>query len=373
VKSTDHASRFTPPKQPAFTLLMTNRGDPTLRLQQALDTFLPRIEDELRASMNPPAHSPPAFFGMMHYHLGWADPQFRPAQMKTGKRLRPLFTLLTCQAAGGEPYVALPAAAAVELLHNFSLIHDDIQDHSHTRRGQATVWALWGAAQAINAGDAMFTLAHLALHRLDERGLPGERVAAALRILDQASLALCHGQHMDLDFESHLDVDAHAYLRMIRGKTAALLGCACQLGALVASPDRVLAERYRQVGEELGLAFQIHDDVLGIWGQAEVTGKPVADDIRRRKKSLPVVYMLSQQGDSSAERLRALYAEETLAEEEVVEVIAILDGGQARSFAERLAQQHLESALTELEVAQPEPEAGETLRELAHFLTQRAY
>jgi geranylgeranyl diphosphate synthase type I len=168
-------------------------------------------------------------------------------------------------------------------------------------------------------------------------------------------------------------VDADAYLRMIRGKTATLLGCACQLGALVASPEYSLAEHYRRVGEELGLAFQIHDDVLGIWGQAEVTGKPVADDIRRRKKSLPVVYVLGRQNTSDVERLRAFYAKESLAEEEVAEAIAILDDNQARPYAERLASQHLEAALAELETAQPEPEAGEALRELAHFLTQRAY
>jgi geranylgeranyl diphosphate synthase type I len=310
---------------------------------------------------------------MMHYHLGWTDAQFHPAQAKIGKRLRPLFALLACQAAGGDVQAALPAAAAVELIHNFSLIHDDIEDRSATRRGRPTVWALWGEAQAINAGDAMFTLAHLALHRLGERGIPGDRIAAALRALDQTNLSLCHGQHMDLDFEGRLDVSADAYTAMIQGKTAALLGCAGYLGALVASPDEALAEQYRRVGEELGLAFQIQDDVLGIWGEADVTGKPVADDVRNRKKSLPIVFVLGRAGDPGAERLRAIYAQETLSEADVAAAISILDASQARAYAEKLAHRHLEAALAELEAAQPEPEASEALHEMAHFLIKRTY
>jgi geranylgeranyl diphosphate synthase type I len=259
------------------------------------------------------------------------------------------------------------------LIHNFSLSHDDIQDRSETRRGRATVWALWGEAQAINAGDAFFALAHLALQRLFDRGLSPDLVANALRILDQASLALCHGQHLDLDFETRLDVDAEAYLTMIQGKTAALLGCAGQLGALVATNDPIVAQRYQQVGQELGLAFQIQDDLLGIWGDSDVTGKPVADDIRRRKKSLPVVYVLGRHNDSDAERLRLLYAKSILSEEDVAEALVILEACQARVYTEALAQRHLDNALSELEAARPESEAGEALQEMAHFLIQRSH
>ena len=178
---------------------------------------------------------------------------------------------------------------------------------------------------------------------------------------------------MDLDFEGRLDVDADTYMAMIRGKTAMLLGCAGHLGALVASPDETLAERYRRVGEELGLAFQIKDDVLGIWGEADVTGKPVADDVRSRKKSLPIVFVLSQAGNPEAERLRAIYAQETLSEADVASAIAILDASQARAHAEKLSYRHLEAALAELEAARPEPEASEALHEMTHFLIKRAY
>jgi geranylgeranyl diphosphate synthase type I len=344
-----------------------------LKLQDAMNRYLPLVEEELHACLVPSADYAPAFLGMMHYHLGWTDEQLRPTEVKGGKRLRPLFTLLACQAAGGRPPSALPAAAAVELIHNFSLIHDDIEDNSETRRGRATVWALWGEAQAINAGDAMFTLAHLALHRLTLRGLPAERVVDALHVLDETCLALCYGQHLDLAFESRLEVNVENYLTMIKGKTAALLGCAGQLGAMAATSNLELAEHYARMGEELGLAFQIQDDVLGIWGDANVTGKPVADDIRRRKKSLPVVYVLGRQNDPDAERLRSLYAQSTLAEEEVAEAIAIVNASQARAYAESLAQQHLETALAELEAARPETQAREALHEMTHFLVKRAY
>ncbi len=342
-------------------------------LQEAMDVYLPLIEEELRSCLASSPDDPRAFFGMLHYHMGWSDDQFLPGEVQAGRRLRPLFTLRTCQATGGNPYDALPAAAAVELVHNFSLIHDDIEDQSDTRRGRPTAWALWGEAQAINAGDAMFTLAHLTLQRLTGRGLPPERVVAAFHILDQANLALCQGQHLDLDFENYVDVDTEAYLRMIRGKTAALLGCAGQLGALVASSDLTLAKRYRRIGESLGLAFQIQDDLLGIWGREDETGKPVADDIRRRKKSLPIVYLLGNQDDPSAERLHVLFARDKLTEPEVTEVLSILEASNARLYAEELARYYLEAALAELEDTKPEPEAGQALVELADFLVRRTY
>lgn len=342
-----------------------------MNLQTALERYLPPIEDELRTCLAMPAEGVPAFYGMLHYHLGWTDANFQAAQARTGKRIRPMFTLLTCQAAGGEPATSLPAAAAVEIIHNFSLIHDDIEDASETRRGRRTVWALWGQPQAINAGDGMFALAFLALTRLEERGVPAERVALTLRILAETCIALCQGQHLDMAFETSPTVEADSYLRMIGGKTAALLGCAAQLGAVVAGVEPSTAARYRQMGERLGLAFQIQDDVLGIWGDESATGKPVADDIRSRKKTLPVIYGLGQRDEQGA-RLRTLYAQPALTEVEVEEVASLLAAVGARDHADRMARAYLEQALNELEAAQPRPDAAEALRELALAMVQRA-
>ncbi|MCS7261284.1 MAG: polyprenyl synthetase family protein [Anaerolineae bacterium] len=342
-------------------------------LQQALDTFMPLIEQELRACMPALEGEEDAFVGMIHYHMGWSDEHFRPTVARTGKRLRPLLTLLSCQAAGGVPQSALPAAAAVEIIHNFSLVHDDIEDRSPTRRGRRTVWSLWGDAQAINTGDAMFVLAHLALQRLSHYGVPDHCVVSALRILDEACLALCRGQYLDLAFESTLEVDAAAYMAMIRGKTAALLGCAMQLGALIALGELALTMQYRSVGEKLGLAFQIQDDILGIWGEPAVTGKPTADDLRSRKKTLPVIYALSAGGDSGTARLRYLYSQERLSEADVAEAVRILDMCGARAYAEQTARRYLDETLAAIEALQAEPQATAALRELALSLMQRAH
>jgi len=340
-------------------------------LQQALDIFMPLIDQELRACMLSPGDGNDAFIGMMHYHMGWSDEHFRPTVARTGKRLRPLLTLLACQAAGGTPHLALPAAAAVEIIHNFSLVHDDIEDRSPTRRGRRTVWSLWGEAQAINTGDAKFVLAHLALQRLSLYGVPDRYVVSAVRVLDEACLALCRGQHLDLAFESTMEVDTDAYMAMITGKTAALLGCAMQLGALIASGDMVATERYRDVGEKLGLAFQIQDDILGIWGEPEVTGKPVADDLRSRKKTLPVLYVLGKVEDARATRLRHLYSKDKLSEADIDEAVRILDECGARQYAEQLAVHYLRETLAGIDALGAETQVAEALRELALSLVQR--
>jgi geranylgeranyl diphosphate synthase type I len=341
-------------------------------LQRILDIFMPLIDQELRACIPSPEDGDDAFIGMMHYHMGWTDEHFQPTMARTGKRLRPLLTLLACQAAGGSPQLALPAAVAVEIIHNFSLIHDDIEDRSITRRGRRTVWSLWGEAQAINTGDAMFVLAHLALHRLSLYGVTVRCIVSAMRVLDEACLALCRGQYMDLAFENTLEVSTDAYMTMIAGKTAALLGCAMQLGALIALGDLSATKRYRSVGEKLGFAFQIQDDILGIWGEPEVTGKPVADDLRSRKKTLPVVYVLSDARNTQAARLRALYSQDRLSETDIAEAMHILDESGARQYAEQLATHYLRETLAEIDALGAETQAADALRELALSLVRRA-
>ncbi len=339
-----------------------------------MDRFLPRIEDELRACLVAEPEEVEAFYGMLHYHMGWVDEVLHPIlEPKSGKRLRPVFTLLTCQATGGDPSRALPAAAAVEIIHNFSLIHDDIEDQSDTRRSRRTVWAIWGEPQAINAGDALFTLAHLALLRLASQGVTASQMTEMFSVFDQTCLSLCRGQHLDMAFEGQMQVDVDAYMRMVYGKTAALLGCAGQLGVMVATPNFQLADAYRQIGEGLGVAFQIQDDLLGIWGDPAQTGKPVADDIRSRKKTLPVVYALADQKSSLAERLRFLYSQPAWSEAEVAEVVDILEKTGAREYAETVADQTTAETMSLLQAVEPEREAGEALQELASFFVQRSY
>lgn len=326
------------------------------------------VEAELRATVAGPDPRLSGMIGMLQYHLGWVDAHFQPAATRHGKGIRPVFCLLAAEAAGGRWEQALPAAAALELVHNFSLIHDDIEDGDRERRGRATVWVLWGQPQAINAGDAMFVLARIALHRLAERGVPAGKIVAAFRVFDAACLALTQGQYLDLTFESRLDVSIDEYLAMVTGKTAALLGAACHLGALLSSDDPDLVERYRRFGEQLGIAFQIYDDILGIWGQSSITGKSSANDIYRKKKSLPVVYGLLRQPE-----LAEIYTRATLTTDEVARVLYLLDKAGARQFAQQLAEKHLETALGELAATGIENQAQADLRILAQFLVDRAY
>jgi len=344
-----------------------------MALHEAFESFLPQIEAELQAVVQTAHHRLAVYYGMMRYHLGWADETLQPIQVKSGKRLRPLICLLACQAAGGDPQQALPAAGALELVHNFSLVHDDIQDGSHFRRGRRAVWDLWGMAHGINVGDGLFVLARLALHRLRERGVALDRCQAATLAFDRACLALCEGQFADMTFEQHLDVDLEQYLWMIRHKTAALLAASARLGAIIATEDGTTIEHYARFGENLGLAFQIQDDILGAWGDEQMTGKSAATDLRDKKKTLPVVYVLNHPDERhSAWQLIELYSRPgPLDEGEIKAALAILERTGARQYAEKLAEEYYHQALASLEQTGFANAAQTALRELAASLLGR--
>lgn len=310
-------------------------------------------------------------YDMMRYHLGIAGPEGRPAAARAGKMLRPTLCLLSCEAVGGRRGQATPAAAAIELLHNFTLIHDDIEDASRSRHGRDTVWRVWGEAQAINAGDGMFALAHLALQRLFEAGVAAPQVLEAARLLDEASLALCEGQHLDLEFEERLDVTCDDYLAMISGKTSALIGAATAIGALLGGASEDAVGAFREFGCRLGLAFQISDDVLGIWGKAVETGKPAGDDIAARKKSYPVVYALGHVSESDRRSLRRVYGAGTVAAEGVAEVMAVLERSGARAASEEATSCHIEGALACLQGLDLAPARRRELETLARSLVHR--
>lgn len=337
-----------------------------MSLESFLDRYILPLEAEMRAVVQASDPATAGLFGMLRYHLGWVDATFIPCQAQTGKRVRPVLCLLACQACGGDWEQALPAAAAVELMHNFSLIHDDIEDRDRTRRGRPTVWALWGEAQGINAGDTLFALAQLALARLTGRGVPASTTVAAVRLFNRTCLALTSGQYLDISFESRESVPVSEYLAMVEGKTAALAACACEMGALVAAAPVPQRERLRAFGHHLGMAFQMHDDVLGIWGDPQVTGKPVGADIARRKKTLPILHGLERSGE-----LGALLAQETLAAAEVRRATRLLEETGSRAYTEGLAREHHAQALAALEQTRLSGPASRALRELAQALLER--
>ena len=258
-------------------------------------------------------------YQIMQYHMGWLDAELRPVAAPAGKRIRPLLCLLACAAAGGDPGAALPAAAGLELLHNFSLIHDDIEDDSPLRRHRPTTWTIFGLPITCNAGDAMFSLAHTAFYRMEALGVPPATVLAALRRFDEMCVALTEGQFLDMSFEGRLSVTPDDYFRMIAGKTGALLAVAPEIGALVAGAAPATVAAYRRYGAALGLAFQLQDDILGIWGDESATGKSAASDILSKKKSLPVLYALAHEAVGA--ELTALYAGADFTEPDVPAVL----------------------------------------------------
>jgi geranylgeranyl diphosphate synthase type I len=310
-------------------------------------------------------------YGMLRYHMGWVDPNMQPAIVNSGKRIRPVACLLACEAVGGAVDDALPAAAAVELLHNFSLIHDDVEDDSPTRRHRPTVWALWGVPQAINAGDAMFTLARLALHGLAGRPVSPAVAMDACTIFDYACLRLTEGQYLDMSFEGRLDVAVEEYLTMIGGKTAALLSASLELGALIGGANQATRGHLAEFGRSLGLAFQMEDDILGIWGDEKVTGKSAASDILTRKKSLPVVYAL--ENPLVGEELGARYVH-PIEPPDVPAVLELLARAGAQEYTAQAAHAAHQAALDALMasgVLADGNDGGKALLELAEMLLGR--
>jgi geranylgeranyl diphosphate synthase type I len=326
----------------------------------------PAIDAELRAVVGSPKLT--VFTGlreMLAYQLGWeGDGSGVEAQ---GKRIRPLLVTLTAEAVGGEWQKALPAAAATELLHNFSLIHDDIEDASLLRRGRPTLWSKWGIALAINAGDAMYALAFEAIHRL-EQTIGAEAVFKAGSVLTDTCLQLTGGQHLDISYEDSRDIPLESYWPMVTGKTAALLSACVQLGAICGGADSSTSELLHRFGYSLGLSFQIQDDWLGIWGDEAETGKSKASDLVAGKKSLPILYGLKQGGAFSREWLsRSLGTFDT---DHLAELL-VEDG--AREYTESQAKQYIQEAMSALEQAGLTNDAGQALQELATSLLNRRF
>ncbi|GAP14980.1 geranylgeranyl pyrophosphate synthase [Longilinea arvoryzae] len=300
---------------------------------------------------------------MMAYHLGW-EGEGSGARAQ-GKRIRPQITLLCCAAAGGDWHNAIPAATAVELIHNFSLIHDDIEDRSELRHGRKTVWAKWGEAQAINTGDAMLTLAHLALIDLD-RSLPAVKTLAAAELLQTTCLDLTRGQFLDISFETKRSIPVEDYWPMVGGKTAALLAGCAKLGSLVGGADEDRQDAFYRFGYSLGLAFQAQDDALGIWGDAALLGKSIESDLVSGKKTLPVVFALVK---NNAFAQRWLAGPITI--EEVPQLAEELRDEGAKEFTLAQADRLTTEALEALHEAVSEPTAGQALEELALDLLKR--
>lgn len=308
--------------------------------------FSELLEQELHTSIMELEGDAPLMARMARFHLGWIETNGEPTTEEVrlavqGKRIRPQLAFLATTSVGGDAKVAAPLAAAVELLHNFTLIHDDIQDRSPNRRHRATVWRIWGDAQAINAGDALFATAQRALLRTNTDQVPAKTLLNLLDEFNRVTIEIVRGQVMDLEFEREASVAPDDYLRMIGGKTAAIVRFAAWSGAIIGGASAETAQRLGEFGEALGIGFQIRDDVLGIWGAEAETGKDQGDDIRRRKKSLPILMLFDRARAEASARLAELYDREEIDDEGVAEVLRMLEvHGVEASATEQVAHYH---------------------------------
>lgn len=332
----------------------------TLRALQ--QRYAPAVELEVRRWLSS-RPGPAALYGMLRYQMGHVDGALNPERAPTGKQFRPILSLLTCEAVGGRWESALPTAAAIELLHNFSLIHDDIEDRDPSRRHRATVWKVWGEAQAINAGDSMFALAGRALL---ETAIPTKSLDSLARFFHEMSLSLTEGQFLDMQFESRQDVTPDEYLDMIGRKTGALVAFSCQAGALIGGASARVRDALYEFGRDLGMAFQIQDDIQGLWGHPSTTGKAAAKDLENRKKTLPVLMAMQRAQPEQRHILQEFYARRS---DDLPAIKNILDSSEARMLSEEDMRRRQRRAASALRSANLDHHFQRVLESLAVQLT----
>lgn len=347
----------------------TGRSQPasSVDLPSVLSEYRDLVESALQEEIPQQNIAP---YTPLRYHMGWCDKDGNPRDDAEGKRLRPALLLLACQAAGGALESAMAAASAMEMIHNFSLIHDDIEDRDLQRHHRPTVWTIWGEPKALTAGSVMFNLAFLALSQSQK--VPGERLLYASSRLTQSSLEMIEGQYLDISFEERLDVTTGEYLDMISRKTGALISCALEVGAFIGSGDRETAAVMAQAGRHLGNLFQIRDDILGVWGDPSVTGKAVGSDIMRKKKSFPVVHALEHGDDSTIKGVKDVLGKESVDEADVKQVLGMLEKTGSKERAESLTEELGRQAMETIGAAELSPVHHCHLSELVAFLLSRA-
>lgn len=336
-------------------------------LAERAAAYRPAIQREMREVVGDRAEQ---LFGWMRYHLGWEDRDGGPVEASPGKLMRPVAVLLATELLGGRPEHALPAAAAVELVHNFSLLHDDVEDASEFRRGRQNLWTFAGAPQAINTGDGMFVVARLAEYRMLGAGVDPARAIEVMRELDEACMRLVEGQYLDMAFETRDGVTLDEYLAMAGGKTAAMFAAPFAIGAILAGAPEATVGALRAYGSHVGLAFQMVDDVLGIWGDPTVTGKPVGDDLASRKMTYPVILAL-ESAEEAGGSFRRAYETAPGAEDRIEAMARWVEATGARAATEEKAREELRRAMDALTGSGLGPDALGVLAEYAEAAVGR--
>ncbi len=312
-------------------------------------------------------------YDLLRYYMGWVDTEGNATSGTEGKYLRPTLCLFACEAVGGSRAQAMPAATGLELIHNFSLIHDDIQDGDETRHHRKTLWAIWGVPKALIAGNVLRIVADAVLGGLQSNRVPSRRVLLVISRMTQAYLEMIEGQYLDISFEGQREVGLNRYLDMIARKTGALIRCSFTIGALIGSQDVNDADAFTESGRALGFIFQVRDDILGIWGDERSMGKPVGADIRRKKNSFPVVYAMAQAEGADKRHLLSIYDKDEITDTDVEDVLHIMDGLNVREHAHALAVEHGEVAVGALASVEMQKQARADYQNLVDFLLYREH
>ncbi len=363
----------------------------TVEVQSVLMRYRAQLRDGLREALAQirattyPAPEAAAlldeFHAQIEYHLGMRTSALEPMEWQPGKLLRPTLLLLACELAAGRAGLgserrdvltrrAIPAAVSVELVHNFSLVHDDIEDGDVERHHRPTLWKLWGTPQAINTGDGIFAIARAGLWRLADDGVDPRLIMRLAALLDRACLELCEGQFLDMRYEGRRDITAECYLAMIDRKTASLIASSTEMGALLAAiGDDATAADLAAFGRHLGLAFQLRDDLLGIWAAQEL-GKTAAGDLRRKKMSLPVIHAFNTAPDADRNELQRIYAEvDPATEDQIAYALDVLERTNARERVRSALHQQATLARAALDSAAADaPEAQDARAAFATLL-----
>ena len=282
-------------------------------------------------------------YDVLRYHLGWNDQHGRPESNPRPLYFPTLLALACCEALSGDFHSALPAAAGVDLIYNFTLVHGDVQSARPDAQDRPSIWWVWGPAQAINAGDGLHALGRITIMRLAQRGVAPERVLRAVESLDRACLTLCEGQYMDLEYQDRMIVTSEAYFDMIGRKTGALTGCSAEAGALAAGADEPVCEQFREMGQKLGMAWQVAMDVGDLWGgQGDAM---TASNVLNKKKSLPLIRALEVSDVATKRDLGTIYMKRVLEAADASRLVEILDQSDARQYSQEKAEEFLGQAM----------------------------
>ena len=339
------------------------------KLPKIFNQFQNEIDNEMKSIIS---ENNFPLYDMLKYHMGWIDENKNPGNFSKGKFLRATLCMLAYVSTGNNYKKALPAAAAIELIHNFSLIHDDIQDNDIQRRHRPTIWYLWGKSQAINAGTAMKVLANLAVLRLKNFKISNAKQIEIFKILNESCLKMLEGQYLDIDYEDKFDVNPEDYIIMIEKKTASLIEGAILIGATLNLNLEKIAS-FKKFGNFLGIAFQIRDDILGIWGSEDKTGKPFASDIKKKKKSLPIVIALNQSPADIKQDLKKIYASKNISDDNVRKILDYLNIVNAKELCEEKCKFYYNLAINEIKNLPIKKKYINSYKEISEFLIKRDF